>query len=250
MVIMLIVLLLFPLGVLIYVSVVRQWTYPQFFDSQFTFEHWGNTLGGQNQLVGSFFLSAGIALLIAFSCTFFGFVLSRYLMYSRLGHRLLALAYFPYLIAPVILGAMLQFYFIRTGLSGKLAGVLLAQFLFVFPYAVLFFSGFWNDRTRNLEGQAATLGASNWQILRKVLVPAGREWLVICFFQCFLISWFEYGITSLIGIGKVPTLTIQTMQYVGEANPYVAAVAACLMVLPLVALLAVNRKVFLRNSID
>ncbi|MCB0682427.1 MAG: ABC transporter permease subunit, partial [Saprospiraceae bacterium] len=121
------------------------------------------------------------------------------------------------------------------------------QVLFVFPYGLLFLSTFWNDRLKQTAFQATTLGASSWQLYRSVLIPMARPWLFICFVQCFLISWFEYGITQLIGVGKVPTLTIRTMQYVREADPHQAALASCLMVLPVLLLLVVNQRLFLKR---
>ena len=57
----------------------------------------------------------------------------------------------------------------------------------------------------------------------------------------------RYGITQLIGIGKVDTLTIRVMQFVREANPYLAAVTSCLMIAPPLLLLAINKKAFLKK---
>jgi putative spermidine/putrescine transport system permease protein len=245
---LLIVGLLLPMLSLIYLSVVQQWSYPQLWDAAFTWENWGNALGGTDGLLASFVTSALLALTIGLVATAGGFVVGRAIMYHRRQRWLLSLAYYPYLIAPVVLGVMLQFYFIKLGITGTVVGVIVAQFLFIFPYAVLYFAGFWTAQTRAIEGQATTLGASRWQVYRKVLLPMARPWLAICFFQCFMISWFEYGVTQYVGIGKVSTLTVRTMQYVKEANPHVAAVAACLMVLPLVAFLLLNRRLLIRNA--
>ncbi len=66
--------------------------------------------------------------------------------------------------------------------------------------------------------------------------------LLICFFQTFLISWFQYGLTLLIGAGKVQTLPIKVYDYVNEANIFYAAMASCLLILPPAALLWVNKR--------
>ncbi len=240
--------LLLPILSLTYLSFVQQWEFPQLLDAQYSLQNWSDAFRGTDGLIESFLTSTVLALSTGFIATASGFLICRAIMYHRHKTLLLSLAYYPYLIAPVVLGVMLQFYFIKLGIMGTLAGVLLAQFLFIFPYAVLFFAGFWTEQTRAIEGQATTLGASPGQVLRRVLVPMAKAWLSTCFFQCFMISWFEFGVTKFVGIGKVSTLTVRTMQYVKEANPHVAAVAACLMVLPLVVFLLLNRRFLIRNT--
>jgi putative spermidine/putrescine transport system permease protein len=242
-----VVLICVPIAALIYLSLARQWAFPALLGGEFSLENWGLALGGTQGLAGSFLLSTAIAVSIGMACTLGGFVVSRYLNYHPRGRFLISLAYYPYLIAPVVLGVMLRFYFIKMGISGTVYGVWLAQFLFIFPYSILFFGGFWTPRTQAMEAQALTLGANPWQVFMRVLLPAGREWLYICFFQTLMFSWFEYGVTQYAGIGKVPTLTVRTMQFVKEANPHFAAVAACLMVLPLLAFALLNQRLLYRN---
>lgn len=238
--------LLLPLLILLYLSVLRQWAFPALLDVPWTTQQWTDAASAGG-LLGSLLLSVGLSGGLAVLATGAGFAVSRQLMAHPRAKRLLSLAYYPYLIAPVILGVMLQYYFIRLGITGTLFGVACAQFLFVFPYAVLFFAAFWTPRVRDLEGQALTLGASRGQVLRQVLLPAARSWLALCAFQCFLLSWFEYGMTQYVGIGKVGTLTVRTMQYIKEANPHLAAVAACMMLLPLLLFPLLNRQFRLRN---
>lgn len=240
--------LVLPVVALVLISLVSNWAYPALFDSDFSFLNWAATLAGSGNLAGSFLTSAGISLGIAGLSTSAGFLMSRYIMYHPWRRTLISFAYYPYLIAPVVLGVLWRYFFLQGNLTGTIGGVMLAQFLFVFPYAVLFFSGFWTNRIQEMEQQATTLGANKAQVLGRILIPAGKPWLLVCFFQCFLISWFEYGITQVIGIGKVATLTVRTMQFVKEANPHYAGVAACLMVLPLILLLLVNRRIFNRNG--
>ena len=242
------VFLVLPVLALVLLSLVSNWAYPALFHSNFSFLNWTATLAGSGNLLQSFLTSAGISLGIAGLSTSAGFLMGRYIMYHPWRRTLISFAYYPYLIAPVVLGVLWRYFFLQGNLTGTIGGVMLAQLLFVFPNAVLFFSGFWTNRIQEVDQQAATLGADKGQILRRVLIPAGKPWLLVCFFQCFLISWFEYGITQVIGIGKVPTLTVRTMQFVKEANPHFAGVAACLMVLPLILLLLVNRRIFNSNG--
>ncbi|WP_204314462.1 hypothetical protein, partial [Klebsiella aerogenes] len=71
------------------------------------------------------------------------------------------------------------------------------------------------------------LGGTNIVALTSVIIPLSKPLLLVCFFQCFLISWFEYGLTSVIGYGKIQTLTIKVYQFLTEANIYYAALSCC-----------------------
>ena len=61
---------------------------------------------------------------------------------------LLLLAYLPFVLSPVILAVCLKFYFNKMNISGTFLGVVLAQMIIAFPYCIIFFIGFWNQRIR------------------------------------------------------------------------------------------------------
>jgi len=188
-------------------------------------------------------LSLGIASLISVTSTLIGGLISVALHYGKSStSRLLALGYFPYAIAPVVLGSMLQYYFLRIGLFGSMGGVLLAQSFITIPFAVLIFSSFWSDHTTRLSAQARTLGASKKAILYGVIIPSARQWIILCSVQCFLISWLEFGLTRVIGAGEVRTLTVSIMALASQASIYEAAVACCLMLVPPVLLFLAQHK--------
>jgi putative spermidine/putrescine transport system permease protein len=48
-------------------------------------------------------------------------------------------------------------------------------------------------------------------------------------------------------VGKVETLTILVYRYISEANPYLAALAGLLLLIPPLVLLFVNRSFFIQN---
>lgn len=238
-----------PMVAVLYLSVVQQWVYPQLWRPDFTLRHWATIWSANGAMAGGLVRSLGLALSMSVLGTLFGFMVSRQIANARFGSSLLRAAYYPFLIAPVILGLMLQFYWLKMGLSGSFAGVMLAQFIFVFPYSVLIFSTFWNERIRQISHQATTLGASSRQVLVRVLLPLSRPWVRLSLIQCFLLSWYEYGLTKIIGLGKVSTLPIQVMNFVKEANPHAAAVASCLMILPVVALFLLNRTLIQKSML-
>lgn len=233
---------LIPFGVLLYLSFSTQWYYPSLAAHPFTLEYWNSFFEGSSGLFQSTGLSIFISLTVSFFATVGGFFMSRGIVYYTSSRWWLVSAYFPYVIAPVVLAVMLNHYFLQIKLSGTLPGVITAQLLITLPFAVIFFYGYWNQNIRNFENLVATLGGNFIQKVRHAILPSAKGLLVICFFQCYLISWFEYGLTQFIGVGKVETLTIMVYRYVAESNPYLAALAGTLLIVPPVILLFINRK--------
>ncbi len=239
---------LFPFVFLAMLSFGQAWRFPSVLPAGWTTSHWQLLLSVSSGLGRSVGLSLGISVAVAATATGLGFLTARHIAYHPRRHQLLVAAYLPYVFAPVLLAATLQYHFLRVGLAGGTAGVLLAQLFLAYPFGVLFFTGFWNERMRSMAQLSATLGGNDRQTFRRVLLPVAAGALRTCFFQTFLISWFEYGLTSLIGIGKVRTLTVRVFEYIGEANLFHAAVAGILLVLPPLLLLWANKRVLFKNG--
>lgn len=242
-------LIVFPFVYMVFLSLISDWRFPDLKPSYFGFKNWNTILGSEVGLLQSFVTSLVISLSVATLATSFGFFISKAVFYHPKKRFLTLFAYFPYVLAPVVFAACLSYFFLKLGLFGTTAGVILAQFSIAFPYALLFFSSFWNNTIRNYEDLAATLGSNRRQTFAKVLMPLAKELLLICFFQSFLISWFEYGLTSIIGIGKVQTLTIKVFLFIKEANYYYGALSCCLLIFPPVVLLYFNKRYVFKNLV-
>jgi len=243
---LLILFLVLPFFVVFFLSFVTQYHFPQLWPTEFTLQHWKDLFGIQSGLGNSFLTSTTLAISVALFVTSFGFFTSKYIVNHVRKEQLMVLAYLPFILSPVIYGAFLRFYFVSIGLSGQLLGVVIAQVILLYPFSIILFNSFWDNRLRSFEDLTATLGGNQWQTFVKVLLPVSKPIILLCFFQTFLLSWFEYGMTSVIGIGKVETLTIRVFYYVGEANVYFAALASSLLVLPPLLLLYINKKFVFR----
>lgn len=239
---LMVVLIISPFIYLVILSLSSDWRFPHLMPGYFGFKNWSKVLGAEAGLLTSFVNSVIISLSVASVSTLAGFVISRAVSYHPKKQVFTLLAYFPYVLAPVVFGACLSYFFLKTGLFGNISGVILAQLLVAFPYALIFFSSFWGRRTRKFEELVATLGGNRLQTYWRVLLPMAKGMLLICFFQTFLISWFEYGLTSVIGVGKVQTLTIKVFLFIKEANFYYGALSCCLLIFPPVILLYFNKR--------
>lgn len=239
---LIVVLTLFPFAYLVLLSLASDWRFPDLWPGYLGLKNWVRVLTSDTTLLESFALSTLISISVALVSTLAGFFISRTVAFHPRKQTLTLLTYFPYILSPVVFAACLSFFFLKLNLFGKPTGVILAQFMVAFPYALIFFSSFWNERIRNLEGLVATLGGTPRQTFFRVLLPIARGMLLVCFFQTFLISWFEYGLTSIIGVGKVQTLTIKVFLFIKESNFYYGALACCLLIFPPVVLLYLNKR--------
>lgn len=243
------VILIFPVGYLLLLSFSADWVYPYVLPQQLTISHWSKLLTGSSGLISSLVLSLAISLSVATLATAGGFITSRHISYHPWRRLWMMLSYFPFLLSPVIYAALIYFYFVRYDASGHLFGVILAQLLITYPYAIILFSGFWNKRLEHMQQLVINLGGNTRHIYRHVLIPMARGLLLVCFFQTFLISWFEYGLTTIIGVGKVQTLTLKVFQYINEANFYQAALSSFLLILPTLLLLYFNKRYIYRKHL-
>lgn len=237
---------LFPFAYLLVLSLTTAWAFPAVWPEALSLELWTRMLTGGGGLGASFVLSCTVSISVASASTLAGFVTGRYIAYHPRREALLLTAYVPFIMSPVILGTCLMYLYIKADLTGSVLGVVLAQTMFAYGFSIVFFSAFWSERVRALEDLVYTLGGSPWQAYTKVLLPVAKGMLLICFFQTFLISWFQYGLTVLIGSGKVQTLPVKVYDFVNEANVYYAALASCLLVLPPAVLLWANKRFVFR----
>jgi ABC-type spermidine/putrescine transport system permease subunit II len=234
---------LFPFALMAMLSAGWSWPFPNIFPLRWTAGPWRAAFHGRDSIASTFGTSCLLSATVALIATAGAFLTARFIAYHRRRRALLVLAYVPYVMSPVVLSVCLLYLYIRAGIDGTAIGVVLAQTILAFSFGTIFFVDFWNDEKLALEQLVATLGGSTIQLYRRVLLPLSRGPLLLCFFETFLISWFQYGTTLLIGEGKVQTLSLRVFAYVNEANPAYAALASCLLVMPPVLLLWVNKRI-------
>lgn len=230
---MLAVLLTAPLVHLAVLSLSWRWHYPELWPSRFDTGVWQSVMTGEasgllNALLDSLLIATGVAV----AATGLGLWSSLRLAQSRHRRRLLLLALLPFAISPAVLALSLGQGFLRVGLGGSMLGVAAAHWLFAYPYATLLLNALWTERTRALHQLARSLGARPPQLWRRVTWPLGRGLIAVCLLQTFLISWFDFALTRLIGAGQVMTLSMRVFEFFRSGDLRLAAVSALLLMLP------------------
>ncbi len=239
-----------PVAFLLMLSLGRRWAFPNILPQSISINNWFSFADAESQVWQWFLLSLGISLSVAVLVTASAFLISKSISYSKHSTLFLLLAYVPYLLSPVILGVVFQYYFLVVNLTSTILGVMIAQFFMTFPFAVIIFSNFWTHKIQSYEMLGKTLGASRFQTFSKILLPLSKQSIALCFFQIFLVSWFEYGLTKIIGGGKIRTLTVAVFKFINEANIFYAALACCLLILPPMIMLYLNKRMvfFVENQ--
>lgn len=243
-------LLLLPLLLLLLLSLTRQWTYPTLLPNQFQSNLWRQALRGGSDLGTALIRSLVMAGTVSLLATVVGFLTSRSVGRHRRRSLLLALAHLPFAASPIVFGTSLLYLFLRLHLAEHALGVILAQLVFAYGYAVILLSSFWNLEVEALEGLAETLGADFAQVWWRVLVPRATPLLAICLFQTFLISWFDYPLTLMIGGGQVQTLTLALFEYFSSGDFRLASVSALLLMAPPLLALSLDGRLLLSRLLS
>ena len=241
------VLFFMPLAYVFLLSFANNWRYPLLLPENFSLETWTYLFKTDYYVGLTFGVSILLSISVAILATCFGFFMSKSLSTHSLKSLFIASINFSYAFSPVVYAFCLNFLFIKLNLIGTLSGVVLAQCIIAFPFSYALCMQHWTNELLNLDNVVLLLGGSRTQSFFKVILPLSKNILLICFFQTFLISWFEYGLTSIIGLGKIQTLTLKTYQFIGESNIYFAAMSSVLLVFPPLLLFWFNRQFVFRK---
>ncbi|MEW6402308.1 MAG: ABC transporter permease [Chloroflexota bacterium] len=220
-----------------------RWFFPQPFPAEWTtitFQRAINdsrTFSGITQGLLIAFLVSGFSLLL-------GFPAARVLGLRKFhGRQLVWLFFFlPTVIPPLAIGMGLNILFLRIGLAGTIAGVVLAHIVPTLPYTIFTLSSAFARFDENYEFQALVLGASPWQTFRKVTLRMMAPSLVVAALLAFLISWSQYLLTLLIGGGQVITLPVLLFSAASGGNPSTIAALSLLFIAPPMLVIAITAR--------
>lgn len=224
---------LLPLALLLAVSLGAQWFWPALLPPRWDAGAWRDALAGgrlATATLNSLLLAVGTGALAALLALPVGRALAGLRGWRR--HLGAGAAFLPVAAPPVALAVGLQYSFLRLGLGGSHAGVLLAHLVPALGYTSLFFLGIFAVWDPRVEEEARSLGATRLQTWARVVLPLLRRPLVEAFVLGFLVSWAQVPLTLVVGQGLVPTLAVEVLALVQSGQQRAAAAGALLLVLP------------------
>jgi len=210
------------------------------------------------QVVATYKLSFGASLLAAAINAVFGLMLAWALVrYSFPGKKIVdALVDLPFALPTAVAGIALTALYSGTGWIGQFlepqgitiaqrpAGIVLALVFIGLPFTVRTLQPILETTTRELEEAGATLGASRWTIVRRVVFPPLRPALLTGFSLAFARGLGEYGSVIFIA-GNIPfvseiaplliVIRLEEYDYAGATG-----IATLMLALSFLTLLALN----------
>jgi putative spermidine/putrescine transport system permease protein len=135
----------------------------------------------------------------------------------------------PMLIPVIVVALGLYLYFSMLGLSGSMLPIIVGHTLVAIPFVIITASSALRHIEQNVETAAMIMGASPFQVFRKVTLPLLRSGIIASALFAFLISFDEVVIAYFIGKSGFSTLPVKmfsTIQW--DISPVIAAVATLL----------------------
>lgn len=179
-------------------------------------------------------------------------VLARYEFRGRRAAQ--ALVTVPFVLPTVVVGAAFLALLGPRGplgldLGGTVWAILIAHAFFNHAVVVRTVGGLWEGLDPHTEEAARILGASRWQAMREVTLPALRPAIASAAVITFLFTFTSFGVIRILGGATHATLEVEIYRQTADLlNLPVAAVLALLQLLAVGALLVIQDRLERRRG--
>jgi len=145
----------------------------------------------------------------------------------------------PIIVPSIITAVALFIFFAKLRILGTFYGLIMAHTIIVIPYVVLIMQVAIRAFDVRIEQVAATLGASQLQILGKVVLPNLLSSAVAAWIFAFVISFDEVVVTIFLAGTNLTIPKRMFNELIMQINPTITAVATLMIFLNVCALGAV-----------
>ena len=164
---------------------------------------------------------------------------------------LLAIFTAPLLLPSIVLGLAILIIFVGYGLVGSWRGAIMGHLVVTTPYALRVLITGLSTLPPSVEDAAGTLGASPWQVFRRITLPLMAPALVATAALSFIVSFDEVVISLFIAGTQLKLLPVALYHYVESwTDPLVAAVSALMVLGTLLMVLVVERAIGLGRAVS
>ncbi len=235
---------LLPAIPLVIWSLSGGWWFPRLLPEQWSLRSWRYLASPASRVAEATRNSVIIALATTAVSVPLGVPAGRALgLYRFRGKRFAEALVFAPLIVPALAVIMgVQVVLIRAGISATLGGVVVAHLLPALPYMVMVMRAVFSAYDPEYEQQARSLGASRWETLLHVTVPAVLPGVVTGALFVFLISWSQYALTLLVGGGRIITLPVLLFAFVTAGDHAMTGAVSLLFLAPALLILVVSAR--------
>lgn len=202
-------LLYLPIFYLIFYSFNAGGTMTEF--TGVTFEHYLNVFSDR-RLIGivlNTFLLAFLSALIATVIGTFGAMMIYYTKQRKKRNALLSFNNILMVSPDVIIGASFLIFFTFLGFKLGFLSVLLSHVAFSIPIVVLMVLPKLKEMNHSMVDAAKDLGASSWQVIRKVILPFITPGIIAGYFMAFTYSLDDFAVTFFVTGNGFSTLAVE-----------------------------------------
>lgn len=177
----------------------------------FTLEHYVAVFEDK-RLIGivlNTFMLAFLSALIATTIGTFGAMMIYYTRKRKSRNALMSLNNILMVSPDVIIGASFLIFFTMLGLSLGFSSVLLSHVAFSIPIVVLMVLPKLQEMNDSMIDAARDLGANNWTVIRKVILPFITPGVIAGYFMAFTYSLDDFAVTFFVTGNGFSTLSVE-----------------------------------------
>ncbi len=195
-------------------------------------------------LVNTFLVAIPTALLATLLGAMAALALTRYRLRGKAVFS--AVIVVPFFIPKIIVAVADVIALSELGSVRTLVTIVLAQTPIVLPFTAMIIASVLVRLDRRLEEAAADLGATPWQVFRRVLLPLMRNGLLAAYFLAFVLSSAEYVVTSFVSGRAQPLSILVASDFRFHLSPKLDALATMIVAVNVV-LIVISETMRLRS---
>ncbi|HEY6982237.1 ABC transporter permease [Reyranella sp.] len=205
---------------------------------------WFHAIARYPEFVSAFWRSIGLGALSSAIAVAISVPAALAIAHHRFAGRETFTALFmsPLMIPNVVLGIAFLRFFTEVGLGGTFTGLVLAHIVIIFPFALRLTLASAVGLDRAIEHAAVSLGASEWTVVKRIVLPLVLPGLVSGWALAFINSFDEVTMTVFVAAPGTETLPVRMFLYIQDnIDPLVTSVSACVIAVTVVALVVLDR---------
>lgn len=205
---------------------------------------WYSDLSRNSQLLNATWNSVRIAVLTTLIATVLGTAASIALYrYQFKGKALLRVLLFPPIAIPwLITGTAMLIFFFGVGVGRGLHAILLGHVALALPYVIVVVSARLQTFAPELEEAARSLGASQWQVTRRVTLPWIMPGVIAGALFAFAVSFDQFVVSYFLATPGQATLPVEIYAAIRKGfTPEINAVSTIIIAVSMGVMLVAAR---------
>ncbi len=205
---------------------------------------WYQAFFSNSQLIAATWNSILIAIITTIVATALGTSASIALYrYDFRGKRLLQAALLPPIAIPwLITGTAMLIFFFGVGIGRGLHAIILGHVALALPYVIIVVSARLKTLAPELEEAARSLGASQWQVTRRVTLPWIAPGIIAGALFAFAVSFDQFVVSYFLSAPGHSTLPVEIYAAIRKGfTPEINAVSTIIIVLSMAIMLITAR---------